>query len=287
MATSNLRIQRTQLILGISIASITVLWLMPWSLLLKDTIDLSQLMSAPSLAHPLGTDHVGRDLFLRLRGCFLQTVLPLWGVSFLATLTGFLAAFVHIVYIRPHRWLRPFDLFISVIALLLVSIPVGISAFSLSLLQTTAGFSSLAIAIALIFFLRAHQLLWGWFRESEHLGYWQANKILGGGLPYRVFRYGMSQAWVRSIIETIRFHLQVAIGIEASLSYLGFGIQEPHPSFGNILAAHLPDYLRGQWHVVVSVMAAMILCALIPSAFESIAKAFYLKQRSRLNAASR
>lgn len=287
MVTNSERMRNPQLLLGLAIISITALCILPWQFLFKNSIDLSQLMSAPSFAHPLGTDQMGRDLFLRLRACFLQTVLPLWGVSLLATFSGFLAGFVHIVYVRPRVWVRPIDGLFSAVALLLVSVPVGISAFSISLAQATAGLSSVAMAIALIFFLRAHQLVWGWFRESEHLGYWQANKILGGNLAYRVFHYGMRQAWTSSIVETTRFHLQIAIGIEASLSYLGFGIQEPNPSFGNILAAHLPDYIRGQWHVVLGVMIAMALCALLPSALANVAKASYLKRPSRLNAAKR
>ncbi len=286
MAT-NRTLTRPQTAYAVLATSIVGLCLLPWGFWVSDQIDLSHLMSGPSIAHPLGTDHVGRDLFLRLRGCFLLTVLPLWGVSCLATLAGFGMAFLHIVYIRPQKELRVIDRILSLGALLLVSVPVGISAFSISLLQTTAGFWSLAAAVSIIFFLRAHQLLWGWFRESEHLGYWQANQILGGNLSYRVFHYGMRRAWLGAMGETMRFHLQIAIGIEASLSYLGFGIQEPDPSFGNILAAHLPDYLRGQWHVVVSVMVAMALCAFLPSAITQLVKAAYEKRRSCLNEARR
>lgn len=286
MATNN-TLTRPQMAHALLVTMIAGVCLLPWTLWMSEKIDLNLLMNGPSLSHPLGTDHVGRDLFLRLRSCFLLTVLPIWGVALAATLLGFFAAFVHIAYVRPRAWLRPLDRLISFAALLLVSVPVGISAFSISLLQPSAGFWSLASAIAIIFFLRAHQLLWGWFRESEHLGYWQANQVLGGGFSYRVFHYGIKRAWMGSMTETLRFHLQIAIGIEASLSYLGFGIQEPNPSFGNILAAHLPDYLRGQWHVVVGVMMAMALCAFLPSAITNIARTLYVKRRSRLNAASR
>lgn len=287
MAISRSHVEKSQLASGIVITGLAALCLLPWQWLLSDKIDLTQLMSLPSLAHPLGTDQLGRDLFLRLRSCFLQTVLPMWAVTLMATLSGFAGAFLHIVFIRPTKWLRPLDVILSLLCLLLVSIPVGISAFSISLMQTTAGFSSVALALTIIFFLRAHQLVWNWFRESEHLGYWQANKISGGNLCYRVLHYGLGQAWLAPMGETVRFHLQVAIAIEASLSYLGFGIQEPNPSFGNILSAHLPDYLRGQWHVVASVMLAMTLCALLPTALANLARAIYVKRRSRLNAASR
>ena len=50
------------------------------------------------------------------------------------------------------------------------------------------------------------------------------------------------------------FHMKMAVVIEASLSYLGFGVQEPQASFGNMLASHFELYLRGQWQIMLLIV---------------------------------
>lgn len=55
-----------------------------WATWLDDRINLRVTQTLPSWAHPLGTDHLGRDLLVRLSHAIADAAWPLW----LTVLTG-------------------------------------------------------------------------------------------------------------------------------------------------------------------------------------------------------
>ena len=71
--------------------------------------------------------------------------------------------------------------------------------------------------------------------------------MLGGSKLTRVIKYGVFRSWKKEIVEMFFIHLQLAFIIEVSLSYLGFGVQEPNPSFGNMFKSHFDLILRGDF----------------------------------------
>ena len=52
--------------------------------------------------------------------------------------------------------------------------------------------------------------------------------------------------------------------IEVSLSYLGFGVQEPNPSFGNMFKSHFDLILRGDFYTVFVIVGFMIITLAVP-----------------------
>jgi ABC-type dipeptide/oligopeptide/nickel transport system permease subunit len=80
---------------------------------------------------------------------------------------------------------------------------------------------------------------------------------------------------------SLGFHLRTAVAIEASLSYLGFGIQEPSPSFGNMLAAHFDLYLKGQWYVLGILVLWLGVTAAFPQAVLTLSQSQVRRPRIR------
>jgi len=78
--------------------------------------------------------------------------------------------------------------------------------------------------------------------------------------------HGILPHWLPDTLGNLAFYLKVAITVDASLGYLGFGVQEPHPSFGNMLASHFDSYMRGSWFVLVVIGGFLIVVASAPEA---------------------
>jgi len=71
-------------------------------------------------------------------------------------------------------------------------------------------------------------------------------------------------------MAVLGFQLRVAVAAEASLSFLGFGIQEPQPSFGNMLSSHFDLYLKGHWSVLLVIVGGLALAALFPASLAAL-----------------
>ena len=101
-------------------------------------------------------------------------------------------------------------------------------------------------------------------KRDEQLGFWLANKLSGGGNLYRILKYGLVSHWKSEIFRDLTLCLSVAITIEISLSYLGFGVQEPIPSIGNILAAHIGGIFGSGSQIVFVVVIAFVVITAFP-----------------------
>ena len=66
-----------------------------------------------------------------------------------------------------------------------------------------------------------------------------------GSLSDRVMKYGLRRLWRKDLEVFTAQHFSLALIIEISISYLGFGIQEPWPSFGRLLAENLSRVFQG------------------------------------------
>lgn len=229
--------------------------------------DLAKINQGISWAHPLGFDNLGRDLLIRVAAALRSAVLPLWGaVSLGAILGGLLGWLANLC--PSQRLVSSLD----AVMMAICSLPVGVVAFAWAALREQTGLfavmASLAPLAGALFFLRIRDLM----QRDEHLAFWQAHIATGGTRGDRLWRYGICGAWSGLLSQLLGFLLRVAVAVEAALSYLGFGVAEPQPSLGNILAAHFERYLRGDWRVLAIVALALALAATIPDALLTISK---------------
>lgn len=259
--------KKPTLILGLDLTIIAIfigVALLPWEQFVTNRVNLTNILAPISLQHPLGTDNLGRDLVTRIHLAITDTVLPLWILVLVSCLGGGAVAVANLVLRGRYVIVRFVGLLIDLMAIIVVSIPVGILVFYYTLSFERAGFLPVALALSVIFAFRTYFEVINLFKESSALGYWQAHQALGGSLWYRVLRYGILGSWKWSLLNSLSFNLTVVVTIEASLSYLGFGIQEPVASFGNMLASHFDIYLKGQMELLIILIGAISLTATFP-----------------------
>ncbi len=262
-------LKRSSLLLGfnlIVVAGFLGVVVVPPLLGLSTKLDLSNMLAFPSLSHPLGTDHLGRDLMIRISETIRFSVLPLWLSSTVATFVGAsFAAFLILGMQTRSPVLKGLTTISQSVAALLMAIPAGVMVFAWSVWREHAGIIAVVSALSVFFVMRAFLKVFDLYRHDRYLLYWQAHEALGGSRLRLIWRYGFLSSWKRQLGELLSFHLRAAVIIEASLSYLGFGIQEPMPSFGNLLSSHFELYLKGHTEVLVVITVALIWTSSLPA----------------------
>lgn len=258
----------------IAMVSIILLWLLlaliPWQLWIDGGMNLSSMLSSPSLQHPFGTDSLGRDLLLNFASAIHDSVLPLWASVCLFTILGYGLGVLLVVSQDTYKTLSPLSWFVQVAGGVFLSIPVGILVFLLANYLERAGIWSIIGALCAFSFFRSMLMIFELYTQDERLGYWKAHQSIGGGLWNRIWNYGVCKSWKKVMLGNLAFNLSMAISIEAALSYLGFGVQPPKLSFGNILSAHYDQFLKGHLSIMFFTVGALALCYLVPVALMGV-----------------
>lgn len=203
--------------------------------------DLLQRLQPPSLAHPLGTDDVGRDFLLRLLyggrvSLFVGLVAALASMV-IGTAVGLAAGYYR-------GWLdaalmRTTDAVIALplLPLLIVLAAVDPAEFGLpdDLVQSE-NFSiwRVAVIIALVGWTRVARLVRGAtlsMREREFI----MAAVAQGARSFRIMTAHILPNVVSPVIVATTLSIGGIILFESVLSFLGLGIQPPNASWGNML----------------------------------------------------
>jgi peptide/nickel transport system permease protein len=192
-----------------------------------DTIDFAAFNQGPSLHHPMGTDDLGRDEFVRiLYGGRLSLLVGFWamviGIGFGGTL-GAISGW----------WGGGADFAIMRFVDVALSIP---TLFLLLLLSVVVppGALSLAIVIGAVSWMRPARLMRAQVLSLKPREFVEAAYAIGSSPARILFRTIVPNAVAPLIVEATLL-VGHAIVIEAAMSFLGFGIQPPAPSWGNML----------------------------------------------------
>jgi peptide/nickel transport system permease protein len=195
---------------------------------------------ADGRAHLLGTDHLGRDVLSRvIYGSRVSLVIGFSAVlvgGILGSAAGLAAGFssgrvdAAIMTVADAQLAFPFILLaIGIIAVLGPSFPTLVVVIGLS------GWVSYArILRSQVLVLRSRE-----FVESIH--------ALGGSLARVVLRHVLPNV-LSSIVVIATLELARAIVLEATLSFLGLGIQPPTPSWGGMVQEGR-EYLDSAWWI--------------------------------------
>jgi ABC-type dipeptide/oligopeptide/nickel transport system permease subunit len=192
-----------------------------------NAIDLLATRAAPSSKHWLGTDPTGRDVLSRL--LYAARISLGVGVSsalfavVVGTLLGALAGLVggwldHVVM----RLADVFMSFPSVVVMIVIAGIIGPSA------------TTMVIAIGLFQWPRCGRLVRGVTLSLREREYVQASRASGAG-PLWLLRYHIIPAALPPVSVVATLSVAQAIGLEATMSFLGVGIQPPSASWGNML----------------------------------------------------
>jgi peptide/nickel transport system permease protein len=206
-----------------------------------EQIRVDLLNAAPgSAGHLLGTDFLGRDLLSRLivgiQAYFLPGLLAIGISLLLGTTLGALAGYrsgeveTLVTYFN-----NLVDSFPRLVLILLVIAAFKPGIYYIMVVVGVTGVPAVASLIAgKIGFLRQRN-----FIEAAH--------VLG--LPSRVIllKHILWHHCTPLLVIQATIGMGEAILIETSLSYLGFGVQEPTPSWGNMVQAGANYFFQGKF----------------------------------------
>lgn len=260
------RASRVDLLLWINLlflAVVSTVFFVDWSAFVKANEGLTGANLLPSLAHPLGTDGMGRDLLVRFTEAFRGGVLPLWlcGVGSMLSAVAIRGAVFAFDNSRVFSWIHRFMSGFSQICL---SLPFGLVVFILVVLFESTGIGVLLASGGIFLFFKTYQQTDLLLSEYAQLGYWQAHEVVGGSRVERYIKYGLLSSFKRPLLSDAALGLNMLFVVEMTLSYLGFGIQEPSPSFGNILSSQLNKLIFGQAEFLIIATGVTFLVTLIP-----------------------
>jgi peptide/nickel transport system permease protein len=206
--------------------------------------------------HILGTDHIGRDYFSRVlyAGRISLTVAivsvfisELIGIV-VGAFSGFYGGFVDNILMRFVEFLitiptLPLLLIISSMLLqdpTLIPIPKPILDIfgKIMLLSPTDARQAILIILVLsgLGWMTAAQLMRGMVLSLREQTFVEASRAMGASKSHIIFRHMIPNAMAPIIVDA-SLSMAGYVVAEAALSFLGFGIQDPIPTWGNMLAA--------------------------------------------------
>ena len=185
--------------------------------------------AAPSAAHILGTDDVGRDLFARLiyggrTSLFVGILSALISLGIgvpLGLVAGYYKGAPGIIIMRLA------DVFMSVPSMILVRLLVAVIGPSIQ---------SVTIVIGIMGWPQFARQLYGSVLSVREKDYVEAAVAIGEKNGRIMRKYILPNAFAPVII-TFTFSIASAILQESGLSFLGMGVQTPQASWGNIMYA--------------------------------------------------
>jgi peptide/nickel transport system permease protein len=212
--------------------------------------------AADGRAHPLGTDHLGRDVLSRvIYGSRVSLVIGFAAVgvgSLIGATLGIVAGYRRgwfdtvVMTVADAQLAFPFILLaIGIIAVLGPSFPTLVVVVGLSGWMTYAR-----VLRAQVLVLRSRE-----FVDAIH--------GLGGSTLRIILRHILPNV-LSSLVVIATLELARAIVLEATLSFLGLGIQPPTPSWGGMIQEGR-EYLDSAWWISTSPGLVLMLSSLIVS----------------------
>jgi peptide/nickel transport system permease protein len=223
-------------------------WIAPFD---PEENDFTAMMEAPSLVHWLGTDQFGRDIFSRL--VFGARTALIVGFSS-AVLGGVIGLVMGVASAYFGGW---FDLIFQRVLDVLMAFPLIILALAVVAVFGTGVFNVI-IAITIPLVPRCGRVVRASALAVREVPYVDAARALGFSHSRIVLRHMVPNVIAPFLILLSAFVGQ-AILAEASLSYLGLGVQEPVPAWGLMLQGGAEEYATtAPWIAVFPGVAIML-----------------------------
>jgi peptide/nickel transport system permease protein len=192
-------------------------------------INIAHRLQAPSLAYPLGTDDLGRDVLARiLYGARISLLVGFVAVGIatsigivLGALSGYYGGWVDGLTMRFVDIMLCFPSFFLILAVIAFLEP---SIWNIMIIIGLTGWMGVARLV------RAEFLS---LRERDFV---VAARALGASDSRLIFRHILPNA-LSPILVSATLGVAGAILTESALSFLGIGVQPPTPSWGNMLIA--------------------------------------------------
>jgi peptide/nickel transport system permease protein len=231
----------------LGLAAVGADWLAPFP---PDLPGVGAIREAPSQAHLLGTDQLGRDQLSRLMfggraslsvGLIATLVAVAIGTA-LGALAGYFGGLVDALTMR----LTDFMLSIPRLLVLLMA-----GAF------LGPGLGIVILLIGVTSWMHVARLVRGSFLSLREREFVEAARSLGAGHTRLIVRHLLPNA-LGPVIVTAALAVGAAILLESTLSYLGYGVQPPTASWGNMLQNAQGEMYAAPWLAIFPGLAIFL-----------------------------
>ena len=215
-----------------------------------DAQTLTDMLLRPGRAHPFGTDEFGRDILSRtIYGCRIS--LSVGVVSqVIAIMIGFFAG------VCAGYFGGKVDAVISFVIQVFSSFPFLLFAIVVMFVMGP-GLGNLYVALGLLGWTSTARLIRGDVMRLKGSEYIQSC-ILSGGKPMRIILKHLLPNCVSTLIVTATLGIPDAILSEATLSFLGLGVQPPMASWGQMISASQPYIQSNTYYSVIPGIAIIV-----------------------------
>ena len=224
-----------------------------WTPYDPNAMNAAEKMAGPGLRHLLGTDNFGRDIFSRVvQGAGATFLIALCSVSIglaagllIGGLTGYYGGWVDEVLMRLNDSITAFPSLL--LALVLIAV-------------FHTGKYNIILALGIIFVPTFARIVRMEVARQKALDYVKNARLMGVRNLRILFVHIMPNI-LPVLLSTVAIGFNNAVLAEASMSYLGLGVQPPDPSLGRMLNEAQAYLSRAPWYAL-SVGLAIILLVL-------------------------
>jgi peptide/nickel transport system permease protein len=208
--------------------------------------DIKNRFQAPSLQHPFGTDGLGRDLLTRCLhggrislfvGLMVMIITLIIGVP-VGMIAGYFGGTI------DNLLMRLIDAALSLPTLLILILLSAIMRETELPFMKSNNVMTIAVVIGVLSWMTVARLVRAIFLYLREMEYVTAARALGASTLMIMVSEILPNGFGPIIVEAT-LEVGYAIMIESGLSFLGFGIMPPTPSWGNLLSnaqQHLIEY---------------------------------------------
>lgn len=224
-----------------------------WTPFDPNAMSAGEKMLGPSFRHLFGTDNFGRDIFSRVvEGAGATFLIATASVAIglvvglvIGGLTGWFGGWIDEVLMRLNDSITAFPSIL--LALVLISI-------------FDSGKYNIILALGVIFVPSFARIVRMEVARQKSQDYVRSARLMGVGDMRILFVHIMPNI-IPVLLSTVAIGFNNAVLAEASMSYLGVGVQPPDPSLGRMLNEAQGYLLSAPWYAL-SAGAAIILLVL-------------------------
>jgi peptide/nickel transport system permease protein len=219
------------LVLVMALAGLSAEWIAPYS---PTSNDFAAMTEPPSWAHLMGTDQFGRDLFSRIIFGARTALIVGFSCAMIGGITGL------VLGVGSAYFGGLLDLLLQRVFDVVMAFPLIIMALAVIAIFG-GGVHNVIVAITIPLMPRCARVVRSSALAIRELPYIDAARACGFGHTRIILRHMVPNVMAPFLIMLTAFVGQ-AILAEASLSYLGLGVQEPTPAWGLMLQGGAEEF---------------------------------------------
>ena len=208
-------------------------------------------LTGPSLAHLMGTDSFGRDIFSRVvdgAGTSFFIALCVVAIGCLAgiligSLCGYYGGLPDLILTRVCDSITAFPAFLLALVIVTVAGP---------------GTENIILALGILFIPSFARIVRSEFARCRELNYIKSARLMGAGGMRIMFRHILPNTFP-VLLSAVTIGFNNAVLSEASMSFLGIGIQPPYASLGSMLSDSQSFLHSAPWYALGTGGAIVLL----------------------------